>query len=90
MDDRKRSFEESSGGQSKRLRPDEILGATDDSRRTTTRMLLSKNEFSKVVGKGGQTLHHIRSSTGANVKASDMSDDMRVVSADEGEAEQLK
>lgn len=78
MDDRKRSFEESGGSQSKRLRPDEILG-DETAKRATTRLLVNKMEFSKIIGKGGQTLQQIKSNTGVNVKASDVNEEMRVV-----------
>jgi predicted RNA-binding protein YlqC (UPF0109 family) len=79
MDDRKRSFEEPTGSQSKRLRPDEILG-DETGKKATTRLLVNKVEFSKIIGKGGSTLQQTKASTGVHIKASDVNEEMRVVS----------
>lgn len=85
--ERKRSYDDqpdtsTSQASSKRLKgllPDEILGSTDDSRKCTTRLMVNKTEFSKIIGKGGNTLHQIKSSTHVNIKAADVNDEMRVV-----------
>lgn len=79
MDERKRSYEESDRPQSKRLRPDEILG-DETGKKATTRLFVNKTEFSKIIGKGGSTLQQTKASTGVHIKASDVNEEMRVVS----------
>ena len=87
IDDRKRSFESAVDyqqvqqgitaiDQQKRLRAEDIIG---DERRVTTRLLLNRAEFSKVIGKGGQTIAHIRNTFGANIKGSDVDAEHRIV-----------
>jgi len=86
-EDRKRGYDHSdtfNGGGSasnpvKRLRPEEILGSGDDYRKATTRLMVGKVEFAKIIGKGGVTLNSIRSSTNVNIKGSDINEDLRVV-----------
>lgn len=81
-DDRKRTFGEGGEGlettEPKRMRPEEILGSQDD-KKATTRLLMSQKEFSKVIGKGGQTIMHIRSTCGASVKGNDVDAENRLV-----------
>lgn len=62
----------------KRFRPEEILGVTGDDR-IITRLLMSRFEFSKLIGKGGATITHIRSSTGVNVRGTNIEEDSRLV-----------
>lgn len=75
----KRSHD-SSGDSSdaKRFRPDEILGSPGDDR-VITRLLMSRLEFSKLIGKGGSTISHIRSTSGVNCRGTNMEDDSRLV-----------
>ena len=66
--------------QPKRLRPDEIAGMTkDDPNKSVTRLLLNKTQFSRVIGKGGQTIAHIRSATGVFMKGADIDEEWRLV-----------
>jgi len=91
MEDRKRQpifdsidgggYGGSSGGgggvhEMKRLRAEDIVG---DDRKVTTRLLLNRAEFSKVIGKGGQTIAHIRNTFGANIKGADVDEEHRIV-----------
>ena len=53
MDERKRERSFQSGGDDpKRFRPEEILGHGDG--KVMTRLLVSKDEFSRLIGKGGK------------------------------------
>lgn len=59
---------------------EDILGSSqDDPTKIMTRLLLTRLQFSRVIGKGGQTVNHIRSSTGVNVRGCDLDDDNRLV-----------
>lgn len=69
------------GGDSKRFKSDEITGARDPTL-TVTRLLMSKIEFSKLIGKKGLTVSNIRSITGCNVRGTNTDDDHRLVLVD--------
>ncbi len=57
---------------------EEILGSMDD-KRATTRLLITPHEFSKIIGKGGSTIMHIRTTCGASVKGFDVDPETRLV-----------
>ena len=76
--ERKRAFDTTEAQDPKRMRPEEILGSLDD-KKCTTRLLLSRLEFSKIIGKGGATIMHIRNTCGASVKGSDVDAETRLV-----------
>ena len=75
-----RTFETMDAQHQKQFKPEEILGYQDD-KKATTRLLLSRQEFSKLIGKGGDTIKQIRTTCGANVKGFDIDSEERVVSA---------
>lgn len=59
---------------------EDILGGnSDDPTKVMTRLLLTKIQFSRVIGKGGQTVTYIRTSTGVNVRGCDLDDENRLV-----------
>lgn len=74
----KRDFEGGEPQALKRFRPEEIIG-TSQGDHVITRMLMSKLEFSKLIGKGGATITGIRSATGVNVRGTNVEDDLRLV-----------
>ena len=88
-DDRKRSFDNSENvgaentnheAQGKRIRqPEEILNYPEDPRRPSTRLLINKQEFSKVIGKGGNNISQIRQTCGAGVRGIDIDDNTRIL-----------
>ena len=89
-DDRKRTFDNTDSSQldnfqgqetqGKRVRqPEEILGMHEDSRRPSTRLLITRQEFSKVIGKGGSNISQIRSKCGAGVKGVDVDENTRIL-----------
>lgn len=78
LDERKRAFDASETQEPKRMRPEEILGSADD-KKVTTRLLMNRQEFSKIIGKGGATISHIRSTCGASVKGADVDAEHRLV-----------
>lgn len=45
----------------------------------TTRILMNKNEFAKFIGKSGATIAHIRTSSGATVRGTDIDNELRIV-----------
>lgn len=57
---------------------EEIIGSHDD-KKATTRLFMGRQEFSKVIGKGGATITHIRNTCGANVKGFELDAENRVV-----------
>eukprot|EP01031_Cornospumella_fuschlensis_P043806 gene43806-53570_t len=86
-DDRKRSYESAEeapaghGGQPKRSRPEDAnFGVRiDDPTKATTRMMLTRNQFSRVIGKAGTTIAHIRSATNVHIRGTDITEDQRLV-----------
>jgi hypothetical protein len=56
---------------------EEIIGA--DPNKTVSRLLLNRAQFSRVIGKGGQTITHVRSATGVYMKGSDVDEENRLV-----------
>jgi predicted RNA-binding protein YlqC (UPF0109 family) len=62
----------------KRLLPEDILGSHDD-RKSIFRLWMNILEFSKVIGKGGQTITKIRNTSGAQVKGIDIDAENRLV-----------
>mmetsp|Transcript_23863 Transcript_23863/g.22960 ORF Transcript_23863/g.22960 Transcript_23863/m.22960 type:complete len:158 (+) Transcript_23863:75-548(+) len=80
IDERKRTYESSDGMNDgeKRLKPEDILGTHDD-RKSICRLWMNRTEFSKVIGKGGQTISHIRTTCGAQVKGTDIDVDNRLI-----------
>ena len=88
-DDRKRSFDNSENigtdntnneAQGKRIRqPEEILNYPEDPRRPSTRLLINKQEFSKVIGKGGNNISQIRQTCGAGIRGIDIDDNTRIL-----------
>lgn len=82
MDERKRTFDGADmqiNTAVKRLRPEEILGGRDEPGKAVTRLLLNRAQFSRVIGKGGQTITHVRSATGVYMKGSDIDEENRLV-----------
>lgn len=86
MEERKRTFEgpndiplSAGGNQVKRLRPEDISGGRDEPGKAITRLLLNRAQFSRVIGKGGQTITHVRNTTGVFMKGSDISEEYRLV-----------
>ena len=61
----------------KKFRAEDITGA--NSNQTMTRLILSRLEFSKIIGKGGSTITNIRNATGANLRGDTVDGDMRLV-----------
>ena len=57
---------------------EDILGTQDD-RKSTSRLWMNRLEFSKVIGKGGQTISNIRTTCGAQVKGTDIDAENRLV-----------
>lgn len=88
MEERKRTFDgtaipgdmQMNMNQPKRLRPEEIVGGRDDPSKAISRLLLNRSQFSRIIGKGGQTIAQIRNNTGVLIKGSDIDDDNRLVS----------
>jgi predicted RNA-binding protein YlqC (UPF0109 family) len=66
--------------QPKRLRPEEIV-PRDDPSKAISRLLLTRTQFSRIIGKGGQTIGQIRNTTGVQIKGSDIDEDNRLVSS---------
>lgn len=52
MDERKRERSHIENSEPKRFRPEEIIGPGDNGR-VITRLLVNKDEFSRLIGKGG-------------------------------------
>lgn len=75
MEERKRTFE-TMEPEPKRMRPEEILGSPE---KLTTRILMTRQEFSKVIGKGGATISHIRNTCGALIKGFDIDPENRLI-----------
>jgi len=75
-DSHKRPFEANETQEPKRMRPEEILGAPE---KLTSRILMSRQEFSKVIGKAGATIMHIRNTCGAFIKGFDIDAESRLV-----------
>ncbi|KAJ1411511.1 hypothetical protein B484DRAFT_455604 [Ochromonadaceae sp. CCMP2298] len=63
----------------KRFRPDEILDSQNDPNRVITRLLVNRQQFSKIIGKGGAMISHIRSSTGGSLRGADLDEENRLV-----------
>lgn len=89
MEERKRTFDGTAipgdmnmnmTQQPKRLRPEEIVGGRDDPSKAISRLLLNRSQFSRIIGKGGQTIAQIRNNTGVLIKGTDIDDDNRLVS----------
>ena len=75
----KRTFDPSFGSDyhdQKRAKPEEILG---EGSQACTRVLMNRNVFAKIIGKGGQMISQIRSTCGANVKGLDIDIENRLV-----------
>jgi len=51
----------------------------DDPNKATSRILLNRYQFSRVIGKGGQTIAHVRGNTGVYMKGTDIDEDNRIV-----------
>eukprot|EP01039_Chlorochromonas_danica_P002223 gene2223-2428_t len=87
MDERKRTLEGGMGeaplpfgGQPKRSRPEDNMGGfREDPTKATTRLLLNRNQFSRIIGKGGATIAHVRSATGVYMKGTDVDEEYRLV-----------
>lgn len=80
MDERKRGYEVVSElNDQKRARPSGDGGMTN-STDVTSRIGLSRSDFGKVIGKGGQTIANIRAKCGAGVKGTEVSEEKRLVS----------
>lgn len=69
-------LEPTQGGQ-KKFRAEDITGA--NSSQTMTRLLLTRLEFSKIIGKGGSTITNIRNLSGANLRGDTVEGDLRLV-----------
>lgn len=76
--EKKRSYENSENNNQKRHRS-EATGVEHPGE-IVSRLLLSRTEFAKVIGKGGVTIASIRSKCGSNISGNDVSDDQRLVS----------
>eukprot|EP00599_Poterioochromonas_sp_BG-1_P002515 CAMPEP_0173132836 /NCGR_PEP_ID=MMETSP1105-20130129/376_1 /TAXON_ID=2985 /ORGANISM="Ochromonas sp., Strain BG-1" /LENGTH=429 /DNA_ID=CAMNT_0014044405 /DNA_START=135 /DNA_END=1427 /DNA_ORIENTATION=+ len=83
IEERKRTFEPAADIQmnnvAKRLRPEEILGGREEPGKAICRLLLNRAQFSRVIGKGGQTITHVRNATGVYMKGSDLDEENRLV-----------
>ncbi len=87
MEERKRTFDgtaipgdlQMNASQPKRLRPEEIVGGRDDPSKAISRLLLNRSQFSRIIGKGGQTIAQIRNNTGVSIKGTDIDEDNRLV-----------
>lgn len=81
--DRKRSLDSadtSSSSQMKRLKPEDITGGnTEDNRVGISRMLVNKLQFSKIIGKGGQTVNNIRANFQITMKCTEINEEERVI-----------
>jgi len=53
--------------------------SNNDEKKLMTRILISKAEFGKVIGKGGHSVSTIQSKSGATVKGTNVDDDLRLV-----------
>lgn len=80
MDDRKRGYEVVAElNDQKRARPSGdsgMMNSTD----VTSRIGVSRSDFGKVIGKGGQTIANIRAKCGAGIKGTEVSEEKRLVS----------
>jgi predicted RNA-binding protein YlqC (UPF0109 family) len=56
-----------------------IDGIFENNGEVYTRLLLSKQEFGKIIGKGGQMLASIKAKCGASIKGTDIDEDRRLV-----------
>ena len=59
---------------------EDIVGGRDDPTKSIARLLLNRAQFSRVIGKGGQTIAHIRNNTGVMIKGMDVDEETRLVS----------
>lgn len=58
---------------------EEILGGREEPGKAICRLLLNRAQFSRVIGKGGQTITHVRNATGVYMKGSDLDEENRLV-----------
>lgn len=79
MDERKRGYDVAAElNDQKRPRPSgDANGAISD---VVSRICLSRGDFAKVIGKGGQTIAGIRAKCGAGIKGTEVNEDKRLVS----------
>lgn len=79
MDDRKRGYDVSSelNDQKRPRQSDNGGGGTGGD--VVSRICLSRSDFGKVIGKGGQTIANIRGKCGAIIKGTEVSDEKRLV-----------
>jgi predicted RNA-binding protein YlqC (UPF0109 family) len=61
----------------KRARPSGDMGMMNAD--VTSRIGLSRTDFAKVIGKGGQTIANIRAKCGAAIKGTEVSEEKRLV-----------
>ena len=79
----KRNIEdEDTSGLKRVCRPEDIMVGSEDSRVAVTRLLVNKSQFSKIIGKGGQTANHIRFTYQVTLKCSDIAEDEKLVILD--------
>eukprot|EP00604_Paraphysomonas_vestita_P003230 CAMPEP_0174821448 /NCGR_PEP_ID=MMETSP1107-20130205/8138_1 /TAXON_ID=36770 /ORGANISM="Paraphysomonas vestita, Strain GFlagA" /LENGTH=436 /DNA_ID=CAMNT_0016038469 /DNA_START=81 /DNA_END=1391 /DNA_ORIENTATION=- len=79
MDDRKRGYDVSSelNDQKRPRQSDNGGGGTGGD--VVSRICLSRSDFGKVIGKGGQTIANIRGKCGAIIKGTEVSDEKRLL-----------
>lgn len=80
MDERKRGFDVAAElNDQKRARPSgEGNGSIASD--VVSRICLSRGDFAKVIGKGGQTIAGIRAKCGAGIKGTEVNEEKRLVS----------
>lgn len=63
----------------KKVKTEDILGLGIDADRTSTRLLLTRIEFSKIVGKGGASIQYVRQQSGATIKGAEIDENSRLI-----------
>lgn len=74
MEDYRKRNSELDSAENKRPR------SNNDDKKLMTRVLISKAEFGKVIGKGGHSVTTIQAKSGASVKGSNVDDELRLLS----------
>lgn len=81
MDERKRGYDVSTelNDQKRPRQSDNNGGNGNGNGDVISRICLSRSDFGKVIGKGGQTIANIRGKCGAIIKGTEVSDEKRLV-----------
>eukprot|EP01041_Mallomonas_annulata_P006864 gene6864-13909_t len=81
MDSKKRDFsKDEDAGELKRYRSSDDFGMTEDFRIITSRLLVQKQDFAKIIGKGGHMITNIRSKFGVELKGIEIDENQRLIS----------